>query len=92
MALAIGGCIRETRCGLPGRPSQEAIARRAGVSLQTMNRAETGARMVEFETLEKIAAALGTSLESLLRSALSDGTGYFEQMAAHLRRSAVAIS
>lgn len=45
--------------------SQEALARRAGLSLRTVHRAETGA-LVQPQTALKLAAGLGLTLVDLL--------------------------
>ena len=61
----IAGNVRELRRskGL----SQEALARKAGVSLQTVQRIEGAGRMASLDSLEQVASALGVNLKRLYR-------------------------
>lgn len=46
--------------------TQEKLAKAAGVSKQTITRMETGTRTPQFDTIEKVAAALGTDSDSFV--------------------------
>lgn len=48
------------------RMTQEKLAKTAGVSKQTITRMETGPNVPQFDTIEKVATALGTDAESLI--------------------------
>ena len=48
--------------------SQAELARRAGMNVSVVNRAESGAAAATLTTLEKLAKALGVSARSLLSS------------------------
>lgn len=54
--------------------TQDRLAKKAGVSKQTITRMETGGSTPQFDTIEKVAAALGTDLDTLLiyRTPLND--------------------
>ncbi len=48
------------------RMTQVKLANAAGVAEQTITRMETGTHTPQFETLEKVAAALGTDPENFI--------------------------
>ena len=54
--------------------TQERLAKKAGVSKQTITRMETGANTPQFDTIEKVAAALDTEPDALIvyRTPLND--------------------
>ena len=62
---AIGEQIRTTRRA--ARLSQEALAERAGMDRQAINRIEQGHAAAYIDTLIRIAAALDTPLADLVR-------------------------
>jgi len=49
--------------------TQEKLCERAEISVDAVNRIETGTRVPTIDTLEKVAAALGTSVTDLLHRA-----------------------
>lgn len=66
----IGARVRELRIALAedeGAPiSQEALARRAGISLLTLHKVESGKVAPTVDTLRKIAGALGVPVGTLI--------------------------
>lgn len=65
LAHLIGRRIQKLRKNL--KLTQEGLARKAGVTLVTVARAESGSRIPSHDTLEKLGTALGVSLKDLLR-------------------------
>ena len=61
----IGGKVKALRKGRGW--TQQELANRAGVSMQTISNVEIGRHAPDFETVGKIAGALGVSLDDLIR-------------------------
>lgn len=68
MATAWGEAIREARERVP--MSQVALAKRLECTRQRVHKIEQGEHAPQMETLVKIAAALNTTPEELLKNAL----------------------
>ncbi len=66
--VAVGARIREVRKALG--VSQSELARRSGVRRQTINTTEMSRNVPTIETLQKLAAGLGVSVEVFFRKPL----------------------